>query len=67
LELSVPASELQQVHTLDPVATVIGGYLLYRSRFVVVLVSIFRQMPICNSDICVCYSCSLYMIDFSSH
>jgi hypothetical protein len=41
-ELSIPASERQQAHTLDPAATAIGEYLLYRSRFVVVLVSIFR-------------------------
>jgi len=66
-ELSIPASERQRAHTLDPAATAIGWYLLYRSRFVVVLISILRQLPTYNSETLTCYSCSLCMIDFASH
>jgi hypothetical protein len=36
-------------------------------RFVVVLVSFFRQLPMYNSDARECYSRSLYMIDMPSH
>jgi hypothetical protein len=66
-EISIPVSERQEAHTMDHAATAIAGYLLYLSRFVVVLVSIFRQLPIYNSEMRACYSCWLCMIDFPSH
>ena len=58
---------LQFQQANDRATIAIGGYLVHRSRLVVVLVSFSGQLPIYDYEIHECYSCSLFLCVLAIH